>query len=168
MRKVIFLSIFVFMTSQTIPAQSESAKWFDFWVGKWNVSWDEGGGKRGSGTNTITKILDGAVIQEDFVVTEGLQKGFKGMSHSVYGATSKQWHQAWVDNQGGYYNLVGERNEDVRIFKTLPRVSEGKEIVQRMVFKDIKVDSFVWDWEKSEDGGKTWKLEWRINYKKAS
>jgi hypothetical protein len=45
-------------------------------------------------------------------------------------------------------------------------MSDGKEIVQRMVFKEIKNDSFTWDWEKTEDGGKTWKLEWRINYKK--
>lgn len=168
MRRLILSLILFVMASQNVAAQSDLNKWFDFWVGKWNVSWDEGEGKRGSGTNTITKILDGTVIQEVFVVTDGQQKGFKGMSHSVLGAASKQWHQAWVDNQGGYYNLVGERNGDVRIFKTLPRTSEGKQIVQRMVFKNITKDSFVWDWEKTEDGGKTWKLEWRIDYKKAS
>lgn len=168
MRRLV-LPVFLFvMASQNVAAQSDIGKWFDFWVGKWDASWDEGEGNLGRGTNTITKTLDGTVIQEDFVITEGQQKGFKGMSLSVFGATSKQWHQAWADNQGGYYNLIGERNADVRIFKTLARMSDGKEIVQRMVFKEIKSDSFTWDWEKTEDGGRTWKLEWRINYKKAS
>jgi hypothetical protein len=156
------------MAFQNVSAQSDVNKWFDFWVGKWDGSWAEGEGKTGRGTNTITKKLDGTVIQEDFVITEGAQKGFLGMSISVLGATSKQWHQAWADNQGGYYNLVGERDGDVRVFKTLPRTADGKEMVQRMVFKDIKNEAFVWDWEKTEDGGKTWKLEWRINYKKTS
>lgn len=34
---------------------------FDFWLGDWNVYWED---KRG--TNRINKILDGAVIQENF------------------------------------------------------------------------------------------------------
>jgi len=166
MRRLVLPLIILVMASQNALGQSDVNKWFDFWVGKWNASWDEGEGKVGRGTNTITKVLDGTVIQEDFVIAEGQQKGFKGMSLSVFGAASKQWHQAWADNQGGYYNLVGERDGDVRILKTLLRMSAGKEIVQRMVFKEIKSNSFVWDWEKTEDGGKTWKLEWRINYKK--
>ncbi len=166
MTRLIVPLILIVMIFQNVSAQSQVNTWFDFWVGKWDASWDEGDGKFGKGTNTITKVLDGTVIQEDFVITGGLQKGFKGMSLSVFGAGSNQWHQAWADNQGGFYNLVGERNGDVRIFKTLPRTADGTEIVQRMVFKDIKNDSFTWDWEKTEDGGKTWKLEWRISYKK--
>lgn len=166
MRRLTLPLIIFIMASHNATAQSDIGKWFDFWVGKWDASWAEGEGKIGRGTNSITKVLDGTVIQEDFAITEGLQKGFKGMSLSVFGTTANQWHQAWADNQGGYYNLVGDRDGDVRIFKTLPRTASGKTIVQRMVFKDIKSDSFVWDWEKSEDGGKTWKLEWRINYKK--
>lgn len=168
MRRLILQVILIVMVSQNIAAQSDVNKWFDFWVGRWDASWDEGEGKLGKGTNTITKVLDGTVVQEDFVITDGLQKGFKGMSLSVLGANSKQWHQAWADNQGGFYNLIGERNADVRVFKTPPRTVGGKEIVQRMVFKDVKTDSFTWDWEKSEDGGKTWKLEWRIDYKRLS
>ena len=49
------------MAIQNLSAQSDVGKWFDFWVGKWDASWDEGEGKVGRGTNTITKVLDGTV-----------------------------------------------------------------------------------------------------------
>jgi len=39
-------------------------------------------------------------------------------------------------------------------------------IQQRMIFYEIKKDSFTWDWENSTDYGKTWSLQWRINYKR--
>lgn len=168
MKRIILPLFLILMVNQNAAAQSEVNTWFDFWVGKWDASWDEGEGKIGKGTNTISKVLDGSVVQEDFVITDGLQKGFKGRSLSVLGKTSMKWHQAWADNQGGFFNLIGERDGGVRIFKTLPRNVGGKEIVQRMLFKDIKADSFVWDWEKSEDGGKTWTLQWRISYRRSS
>ena len=39
---------------------------------------------------------------------------------------------------------------------------------QRMRFYDIKPGSLSWDWEGSNDGGKTWRLLWRLHYTKAS
>jgi len=38
--------------------------------------------------------------------------------------------------------------------------------IETKYFKDIKKDSFIWDWESSYDRGVTWKLNWRINYKR--
>ncbi|WP_411030125.1 hypothetical protein [Spongiimicrobium sp. 3-5] len=142
-------------------------KSFDFWVGKWHASWDEGDGKIGKATNKITKILDSKVIKEDFRITEGQGKGFKGISISIYQPKLKRWKQAWADNQGGYYDLIGEFDDDKRIFKTQVVEKDGKKIVSRMVFMDIKKNSFTWDWESSYDGGKTWKLLWRIKYERA-
>ena len=141
---------------------------FNFWLGKWDATWDEGDGKMGSGTNEITKILDGTVLKEDFQITEGKNKGFKGTSISVYQPKFKRWKQAWADSQGGYFDFEGEFKGEKRIFKTEPIVRNGKQVVQRMVFKDIQKDSFIWDWEMSMDGGETWNLNWRINYKRMS
>jgi hypothetical protein len=36
----------------------------------------------------------------------------------------------------------------------------------RMVFTNIKPDSFDWRWEASTDGGKTWQVNWPIHYKR--
>ncbi len=63
---------------------------------------------------------------------------------------------------------MGERDGDKRIFKTETVTQGDKQIILRMVFYDIKENSMVWDWESTEDGGKTWKLNWRINYKRTA
>lgn len=145
-------------------AQEEDiTKAFDFWVGEWNAKWGEGE-TAGSGTNNITKKLDDKVINEDFKILEGPNAGFLGNSVSIYNPRTKLWHQAWVDNSGGFINLIGEIDGNRKIFKTLPIEKDGKVIIQRMVFYDIKQDSFTWDWEGTQDGGKTWNLQWQIKY----
>ncbi|MEP7102255.1 MAG: hypothetical protein ABI781_17230, partial [Burkholderiales bacterium] len=45
---------------------AQPADLFDFWLGDWQLSWLNADGSKGTGRNRITKILDGAVIQEDF------------------------------------------------------------------------------------------------------
>jgi hypothetical protein len=147
-------------------AQDDDKTMFDFWVGKWEVSWEEAEGKIGKGTNNVVRILDNTVIQENFKTEEGSSKGYLGTSISVYNPKRKTWHQGYADNQGAYFSFIGERSGDKRIFKTETVTPAGKPIVQRMVFYNIKPDSMTWDWESSEDGGKTWKLNWRINYKR--
>lgn len=146
----------------TITCYSQATlddKTFDFWVGVWKAEWTGG-----SGINTITKTLDNKVIQENFEITEGQNKGFKGTSISVFNPRRGSWHQAWADNNGGYFNFIGEINEGKKMFKTIPIEKEGKVIIQRMVFYDFKQDSFTWVWESTQDGGKSWQLNWRINY----
>nr|WP_288935161.1 hypothetical protein [uncultured Allomuricauda sp.] len=149
-----------------IAKSLNQAELFDFWVGKWDATWDEGNGKIGKGTNRITKTLDGKVIHENFQIIEGKSKGFKGTSISVYQPKLKRWKQAWADNNGGYYDFTGEFENNARIFKTQNIEKDGKLTTARMVFKDIKEDSFLWDWESSDDNGNTWKLLWRIHYKR--
>ncbi len=133
---------------------------FDFWVGEWNLTWDNADGTKGKGYNKIEKTLDGKVIQENFRDTNG----FKGTSISVYNSRNKTWHQAWADNQGGYFDLLGSTEGDRRIFQTQVKESNGRKIIQRMVFYDIETDSFKWDWESSQDSGQSWTLQWRISY----
>ncbi|WP_394747890.1 hypothetical protein [Spongiimicrobium salis] len=134
---------------------------FDFWLGEWELQWQKGDGTQGHGTNSIVRILDGKVIQENF---EDPESGFKGMSLSVFNPISKKWHQAWADNAGGYYDFVGDIDNENPIFTTKAVQQGEKTIIQRMVFKDITKDALVWDWEKTEDGGKQWQLQWRIHY----
>jgi hypothetical protein len=144
----------------------DTAQYFDFWVGKWKVTYDEGNGIKEYGTNTIDKILDEVVIRDSFEVTGGQNEGFKGTSISVYQPRLKRWKQAWADNQGGYFDLEGEFVSNKRIFKTQIFERGDKRIQQRMVFYDIKPNSFTWDWELSTDGGQSWTLSWRILYER--
>ncbi|MEQ1923390.1 MAG: hypothetical protein ABL952_12860, partial [Pyrinomonadaceae bacterium] len=41
-----------------------------------------------------------------------------------------------------------------------------KKVKQRMIFSNIRTDSIEWNWESSTDDGKTWKTNWKINYKR--
>jgi hypothetical protein len=166
MKTILLSHVVIILICSPTFAQEDDKTWFDFWLGKWEASWTESDGKIGHGTNTITKTLDNTVIQENFKVDEGSSKGYLGTSISVYNPQKKTWHQGYADNQGAYFNLVGERQGDKRIFKT-EMVKQGeKQIIQRMVFYNITENTMIWDWESTQDGGKTWTLNWRINYKR--
>ena len=145
------------------PSPEDLSK-LDFWVGKWELTWQ--GGK---GTNLIEKKLNGRVIQENFEATEGNFKGYLGTSISTFSPQDGKWHQAWADSNGGYIDLVGIMEGDTRIFQmTRPRtLPNGSTSISRMRFYNITEDSFDWDWEASTDGGENWQLSWRINYKRA-
>lgn len=137
----------------------------DFWVGSWECSGKslQANGKDWSethATNRIEKILGEKVVHENFAMGQ-----FLGQSWSVFNPRTKQWHQTWVDNQGAYIDLVGGIEKDGVILKTLPNSLKPKHF-SRMVFSDIKSDSFTWRWEASTDGGKSWALQWRLDYKR--
>jgi len=144
----------------------DSSNFFDFWEGTWEGTWDEGEGKVGRATNFIEWTTGDKVLQENFEIYEGQSKGFFGTSISVFNPRTKVWRQAWADSQGGYYDFIGDFDGDKRIFKTHPKEINGHVVIQRMVFYNLKSDSFMWNWEGSQDGGKTWKLNWQIKYVK--
>jgi hypothetical protein len=153
--------------SLTNELEIEPEAYFDFWVGGWEVTWEEGNGNIGRGTNFIEKTLEGRVIQENFRVNEGQMEGFLGTSISVYNPRTDTWKQAWADNQGGYFDFTGKVDGTNRIFQTdVNEIGVDTLFTQRMVFYDISQDSLKWDWESSTNGGESWNLNWRISYKK--
>ena len=163
MKKLILLLLFL---PALVMAQDNriNENTYDFWLGKWQADWTNADGSTGSGTNHIFKVLDNKVLEENFTITSGNQAGFKGKSLSVFNPTTKVWHQAWADNQGGYFDFYGSVDGDKKMFSTQPKQQNGKNVQQRMVFYDISHEKFTWDWESTTDGGKTWNLLWRINY----
>ena len=54
---------------------------FDFWLGEWECAWEGG-----SGTNTISRILDGKVIEERFDSSQSPTSAMMGLSVSVFNA----------------------------------------------------------------------------------
>jgi hypothetical protein len=170
MKRLKTTTTLILLFTLTLNAQSQDSDttaWYDFWVGDWNLTWDDGQGNSGKGTNHVVKILDSNVIQENFEGIDGLYKGTKGMSLSVYSPATKTWHQAWADNQGGYFDLTGEVDAKRKIFKTKMTERNGKKIQARMVFHQFRDDGFTWDWESTQDGGETWTNNWQIIYTKS-
>lgn len=153
--------------AQTRISELEPEEYFDFWLGEWELTWEDADGITASGTNYIEKVLDGKVIKENFEAYSGAYEGFTGKSYSVYNPQTGEWKQTWVDNSGGYLDFIGAVEGDKRIFKRKGMNPQGEEILQRMVFYDITENSMTWDWEISEDNGETWQLRWRIFYERA-
>jgi hypothetical protein len=156
------------LTATLAPAQAAPApaELFDFWIGDWVVSWQNANGSLGQARNRVSKILDGQVIEEDFAGDPAVTPRLLGRSLSVRDKAGV-WRQAWADNQGGFFALTGSADGDSRYFSTEFRAVGEQLQGKRMRFYDIRPDGFTWDWEGSNDGGKTWALLWRLHYRRA-
>jgi hypothetical protein len=135
---------------------------FDFWIGNWTARYVSNG-KEVTGSNRIAAALNHCVIIENFDGTPG--SPLKGYSHSVYDRTDGRWKQTWVDNSGGYLDFVGGWEGD-RMVLTRTATRQGKTFRQRMVWFDIRAEAFTWHWERSDDDGKTWQINWKIDYRR--
>lgn len=147
------------------PCDVPEQKQLNFWVGEWNATWP--GPKQGEvqkGSNSIKRVLDGCIVEENFDGSEAIQ--LRGLSVSVFDPRSGMWKQTWVDNTGAYLDFVGEYKDGQMTLGREFTKKDGTKIMQRMVFKNIKPDSFDWSWENSTDGGKTWNVQWPIHYQR--
>jgi uncharacterized protein DUF1579 len=149
------------------PCAAAQQKQLEFWVGEWDVTWPGAKtGEVGHGTNSVRRILDGCVVQENF---SGEQSApLRGTSVSIFDMNAGKWKQTWVDNQGGYLDFVGEFKDGQMILQREAIGKNGVKFMQRMVFKNIAANEFDWAWEASQDGGKTWQVQWPIHYKRKS
>ena len=129
---------------------------FDFWLGEWECTW----GEDGKGSNRVEGTLDGKIIQENF---EG--GDLHGISLSAWNTETNQWYQTWVDNSGSYLDFSGGFHEGQMILSRDAMIG-GEAFKQRMVWYNIEADEFDWNWERSEDGGATWKVSWQIKYRR--
>jgi hypothetical protein len=127
---------------------------FDFWLGEWEATWGEGE----KGTNRVQRILDDKIIQENFNAAE-----FRGISVSVYDPERKLWCQTWVDSNGTYLDFTGTF-EDAKMILGRDAIVRREKCKQRMVWYNIEADQFDWKWERSDDGGMTWRTLWQIHY----
>jgi hypothetical protein len=134
----------------------------DFWLGTWDVRWEASSNQpAGAGVNTITRQLDGCVIQETFDGGPSTS-GLIGHSVSTYHAGPGLWRQTWVDNQGGYFALTGGPREDGAFVLNNTRLRDTAPY-RRMLFEDIQPNSLTWRWQGSADG-EAWSDLWVIRY----
>jgi hypothetical protein len=152
-------------TAQTQPCSEAEQKQLEFWVGEWDLTWPgNNAGEIAHGTNSIRRILDGCVVEENFSGGDAMH--LRGRSVSIIDTTAAKWKQTWVDNEGGYLDFVGEFKDGQMILGRESTRPDGSKRLQRMVFKNITHDEFDWSWEGSKDGGKTWSVVWPIHYKR--
>ena len=127
---------------------------FDFWLGTWDAAW----GENDRGTNRVERILAGKIIQENFSAAD-----FDGISISSYDPERKLWCQTWVDSNGTYLDFTG-RFEKGQMILARDAIVRGEICKQKMIWYDIEQNQFNWNWERSDDGGQTWRVLWKIHY----
>jgi hypothetical protein len=147
------------------PCQEAQQKQLDFWVGEWDLTWP--GTKAGEvahGANSVKRILDGCVVEENFSGESAIH--LRGRSFSLFDASAGAWKQTWVDNEDGYLDFIGGVKDGTMSFWREAKRRDGTPAIQRMIWRNVTADSFDWSWESSSDGGKTWQVMWPIHYQR--
>ena len=90
--------------AEPLTLQLDAARQFDFFLGEWDCSWDDGE-RRHVATNSVYLDLDGKVVVESFDGRPSLD--FQGLSFSVYDRSAGCWKQTWVDSEGSYLDFAG-------------------------------------------------------------
>jgi hypothetical protein len=172
MKKLILFSVCILSLSAPSFAQGRmmslssipDSSWFDFWIGDWDVYWFGKDSVKEMAENHIKRIMGDKVVLEEFRINTGATKGFEGKSWSVYNKNTNTWRQTWVDNSGAYMDFTGKADGQYRVFEREVILKNGTKSIQRMVFRNVTPEAFIWDWEVSIDGGKTWKNNWQLFY----
>jgi hypothetical protein len=144
---------------------------FDFVVGKWKVrhrrlrnpltgssTWVEF-----DGTSVGRLMWDGRVSQDENVFNDPAGT-IEGMTVRFYNVKTGQWSIYWASNTLGGLALpptVGsfDRKEGRGEFFDQENWN-GRIILVRYLWHDIKADSCRWEQAFSEDGGATWETNW--------
>jgi len=91
--------------NRSVCETDENFRAFDFWIGDWDVTANNGG--QFAGTNSITVIEGGCALLETW---KG-QSGTSGISTNHYNPNTGKWRQLWlsagaysIDYEGGLIN----------------------------------------------------------------
>jgi hypothetical protein len=161
-----FAMVLMLLGLAVVPVSAEEAcadpraHQFDFWVGDWEVFNTEGG--RRVGTNRITAILDGCVLQERW---RGVS-GSAGSSLNFFDTERGHWRQFWVWREGTTLELEGEFREGRMILEGDSRARDGSPLRNRITWSANDDGTVRQLWEISGDGAKTWRTEFDGIYRK--
>ncbi|HZE18595.1 MAG TPA: tetratricopeptide repeat protein [Candidatus Angelobacter sp.] len=132
---------------------------FDFWLGEWDVSSPEG---TVVGKNSITVENGDCWIHEHWA--GGL--GGNGESYNYYNATTKKWHQTWVDDQGAIAEFDGDFRDGAMRLEGYREGATHERIPARLTLTPLPNGTVRQLGENSTDGGKTWTVLYDFIYAK--
>jgi hypothetical protein len=153
--------------SPTLPAAMRDGQHdFDFNIGVWKThikrSLDpfDAGAKsiELDGTVTVRKVWDGRAQLEE-IEADGPKGHWEGLSLFLYNPEAHQWSQSFVNSKVGALtpssSNVGEFKDGRGVLIGQDTVN-GKTILVRAVWSDIKPGSHQYEESYSNDGGTTW------------
>ena len=120
---------------------------FDFWLGEWDVQ------VAGQITahSRIEKMLDGCIVQENWMPIGGIE----GKSWNYYNSVTHKWEQLWLSS-GGVLKLEGTLQDGAMHYEGITVGPTGGKILERLTFTPMTANRVHQVWERSNDDGKTW------------
>lgn len=150
--------------AEDLPLESRQ---FDFWVGEWDVNLRVKQ-EDGSWADThravahIFPILEGKAVLELWDAPT-----IKGFSLRYFDVSKDEW-VLWLNwpgpNRSGSSSLSGTFRHGRGDFFATRTSADGSEILSRYSFNDITPHSLRWDDGYSEDGGRTWRGQWIMEW----
>ena len=135
------------------------ARQFDFWIGSWEVSNQDGSVV---GHNRIEPILDRCVLQETWAGASGSA----GTSLNFFDTARGKWRQFWVWCEGTTLELEGGLVDGAMVLEG-DSVEEGKPARNRITWTKQPDESVRQLWELSRDGGTSWQTLFDGTYRPA-
>jgi len=169
MRKLLFttsITLFAFVVMGQKPCSRPEFRQFDFWIGEW-----EAFGVKGAkaGDSKISVVLDSCVILEEWT-SANAQQGliYSGKSFNSYNAATRQWQQTWTDNTGNTTEFLRGEGSNGKIIYYADKVTgpKGETFMRRLTFTKLSEDKVRQFGEMSNDGGKTWIVEYDLEYRR--
>ena len=133
---------------------------FDFWVGEW-VVYSNG---RTVGFNKITKIESNCILRENW---KSSVSSHTGTSYNFFDKSTRKWKHVWVDNQGKSLILTGHfKNRKMVLQSEEYRDEKGNRVIERITWSHNPDGTVRQIWEKSEDGGQAFSVQFDGLYRK--
>lgn len=160
--------VVLFVAWQQSAEERDGQRDFDFEIGKWKThvkrrlrpltgsnNWVEM-----TGTSVARKVWDGRANLLE-LVADGTEGHFEGLSLRLYNPQSRQWSIHYANSRDGLLDkpVVG-RFKDGRGEFYSQDTFNGRVILVRFVISDITPDSCRFEQAFSDDGGKTWEVNW--------
>jgi hypothetical protein len=143
---------------------------FDFWVGEWDVVTNPATALTGTpppgaqpASNVVERAHKGCVVIENW----DDRRGGTGQSFNIYDRARRQWHQTWVDSNGGLHEYWGELKDGNMVFMgsvPLPPASrfQGRRTI-RLTFTPMGPDK-VRQFSESLNVDGTWSVNYDLIY----
>ncbi len=153
---------------QQAPKDRDGSRDFDFEIGTWKTHLKRllnplsGSSKwvEYEGTSVVRKVWDGRANLVE-LVADGPAGHFEGLNLRLYNPQSRQWSLHFSNSKSGIMSppTIGEfKNGRGEFFNQ--ETLNGRAILVRFVISDITPNSVRFEQAFSDDGGKTWEVNW--------
>ena len=155
--------------------RTDGARDFDFLFGRWRIrnrklakilcgsnEWIEF-----DATSECRPILGGAGNEDEFRTDQW--ENYVGASFRFFDPGTSLWSIFWANNRVGMLlpPQVGRFDGDVGTFDAADTY-EGRPVVVRYLWSDVRSAHPRWEQRFSPDGGATWETKWTMEFRRAT